>query len=136
MAGSTRYQVVRPYVTVKLNTFAGVEVRGFYQNAVLPAEADPDDVEKLLRKGMIAEFDGPETGAVGAPHMDPDEAAEGAQAAADAAAEAQRDQAPARSAKKEVWLAFAQSRGDIPAEQLAEMTQPQLADHYLGEADE
>jgi hypothetical protein len=131
---SKQYQVVRPYVTVKLNTFAGTEVRGYYQNAVLPAEADEGDVEKLLRKEMIAEVQVDEdTGAVGAPHMDAKEAAEGAQAAADAEAEAAKEQAPARSAKKEVWVAYAQSRGDLPADELAEMTKDQIADHYLGE---
>jgi hypothetical protein len=130
-----QYQVTAPYVLCKLNTYAGPEVRGFDRNAVLPAEADPDDVAKLLRKGMITEFDGPPVGAVGPAYMEADEAAEGAKTVADADAEAAKDQAPARSAKREVWVAYAQSRGDIPADQLDDMTVPQIADHYLGPAE-
>src|ERR671918_2901078 len=99
-----RYQVTAPYVLVKLNTFAGPEVRGFDRNAVLPAEADSDDVKRLLRKGMLAEFDGPEVAAVGAPHQDATEAAEGAQAYAEDQAAVEAESAPARSARKDVWV--------------------------------
>jgi len=131
-----RYQVVAAYVMCKLNTYAGVEVRGFDRNAVLPDQADEENVARLLRKGMITEFDGPDVGAVGPPYMDPGEAAAGAQAAALAAeVEAVRDSAPSRSARKEVWVAYAQSRGDLPEDRLAEMTIAELAEHYLGPAE-
>lgn len=130
-----RYQVTAPYVLVKLNTFAGAEVRGFDRNAVLPAEADEDNVAMLVRKGMIAEFDGPDVGAVAAPHMPADDAAEGTQAYADAPAAADAEAAPAWSVRKEVWLAYATSRGDLPEDELNEMTRDQLAEHYLGPAE-
>jgi len=130
-----RYQVVAAYVMCKLHTFEGPQVRGFDRNAVLPEEADAENVARLLRKGMIVEFDGPSVGAVGPPSMDPVEAAVGSQAAVDAAEQAAKDQAPARSARKEVWVAYAQSRGDLPEDKLAEMTIAELAEHYLGPAE-
>ena len=130
-----RYQVTAPYVLVKLNTFTGPEVRGFDRNVVLPEEADDDDVQRLLRKGMIAEFDGPDVGAIAPPHMEADQAAEGAQAAAEAQADQQAESAPARSARKEVWVAYAQSVGDVPEDELADMTKDQIAEHYLGPAE-
>lgn len=131
----TRYQVTVPYAMVKLHTYTGPEARGFYQNAILPAEADENDVQRLLRKGMVAEFDGPDVAAVGPAHMPPEEAVAGTQAFAETETEAVEESAPARSARKEVWVAYAQSRGDLPADELADMTRDEIVEHYLGPAE-
>jgi hypothetical protein len=51
------YVVTRPYVTLKVrDATTGAEVvREFYEGGVLPEGANSDDVDRLLRKDMIAE---------------------------------------------------------------------------------
>lgn len=53
--------VTAPYVTAKVKDVAGQPVTlGFYEGSILPADVDPDDLERLERKGMVADVDSPE----------------------------------------------------------------------------
>ena len=62
----TTFRVTAPYVAVKVHTGPlipsaranGVTVLGYYENAVLPGNADPADVARLLAKGVIEEVPG------------------------------------------------------------------------------
>lgn len=50
------YVVTAPYVTLKVKDLTGQEaVLGFYESGTLPDGANKDDVERLIRKGMVAE---------------------------------------------------------------------------------
>jgi hypothetical protein len=53
--------VAAPYVTLKVKGQQGQDVTlGFYEGAILPDGADSDDLERLIRKGMVVEADSPE----------------------------------------------------------------------------
>jgi len=55
------YRVTAPYATVKVNDEARKPtVYGFYEGALLPANADPDNVKVLLAKGMVQKVAEPE----------------------------------------------------------------------------
>lgn len=52
------HRVTAPYVTVKVRDVTGARtLRGFYAGAVLGAEADQDDLDRLTRKGMIEKLE-------------------------------------------------------------------------------
>lgn len=75
----TAYRVASPYVTIRVPDVTGKAVMlGFHVNTVLPPGANVEDVERLLRKGMIVAVD--ESGPV------VDEAAKAAYEAAEAEA--------------------------------------------------
>lgn len=58
------YKVTAPYVTVRVKDDLGSDVvREFYTGGVLPEDTHEDDIEKLARKGMIAEQGTPEADA-------------------------------------------------------------------------
>ena len=48
------YRVTAAYVTAKVpHTGGGFVVTGFYKDAMVPADVDPVDRDRLLAKGMI-----------------------------------------------------------------------------------
>jgi len=50
------FVVTAPYLTARVkDDFGSDVVREFYTGGVLPKDTHPDDVEKLVRKGMVAE---------------------------------------------------------------------------------
>lgn len=54
-------KVLWPYITLKVRSDAGGTVlREFYAGAVVPDNADPDDRDRLVRKGALVEEDSPE----------------------------------------------------------------------------
>jgi hypothetical protein len=60
----TTYLVTAPYVTLKVKGDQGSTVlREFYAGAVVPDGADPGDVERLARKGYLAQQGKPEAAA-------------------------------------------------------------------------
>lgn len=64
----TSYKVTGAYVTVKVRDDRGqLMTLGFYQGGLLPEGADRADVERLLRKGLLAEEGTPEADAA-VPH--------------------------------------------------------------------
>lgn len=135
----TKYVVTAPYVTCKVNDLAGATVVGeFYQGAVLPGSAEPDNVARLLGKGMVAEQGTPEAELLGVPagtpipgeppnvpvteqspaSITPADRQARAQEAADRAAR-QVDRAngrPAGNASRDDWAAYATGKG-APAEE-------------------
>lgn len=52
-------KVAWPYVTVKLRSETGLVIREFYAGAPVPANADPDDCDRLVRKGALIDEDAP-----------------------------------------------------------------------------
>ncbi|MFC7276233.1 hypothetical protein ACFQS1_19750 [Paractinoplanes rhizophilus] len=55
------YVVTAPYVTVKVGDGLGSMVlKGFYRGGTLPADTDQGDLDRHLRKGMIAKAGTPE----------------------------------------------------------------------------
>lgn len=61
--------VVAPYITLKVRdaVTGGVTIREFYQGGVIPDEADPDNVARLVEQGMLAEQDSVEAQVMGVP---------------------------------------------------------------------
>jgi len=58
------YVVVSPLVTVRVPDGAGSEVySGFYTGAILPEGVNEDDLDRHVRKGMVAEKGSPEADA-------------------------------------------------------------------------
>jgi hypothetical protein len=98
----TAYRVIAPYVTLKVRNDQGqVVLREFYVNAPVPAAADPENVDRLLRKGMLAALDAPAEPVV--------------ERAADPAEVSTR---PAQAAAKADWVTFAAAqRPDGQSEQ-------------------
>lgn len=53
--------VTAPYMTVRVKNELGQEVlRGYYEGAVLPDDVHPDDLDRHVRKGMVAKAGTPE----------------------------------------------------------------------------
>lgn len=53
-------KVLWPYVTIKVRAeTGGLILREFYAGAPVPGNADPDDRDRLLRKGAIIDADAP-----------------------------------------------------------------------------
>lgn len=129
------YTVVKPYVTVRVTGDDGVKVlREFYEGGQIPKGADESDLERLLRKGMIAK-EGSAGADAAVPHGVPvtfDDAGHAvptspAQRAADAApagkqpGNADADAAPPASKpgnndSRDKWVAYATGKG-APAEE-------------------
>lgn len=65
----TKYVVTAPYVTFKAKDPAtgAIVVREMYQGGVLPDEAEPENVARLVEKGMIAEQGSREADLLGVP---------------------------------------------------------------------
>lgn len=58
------YVVTAPYITVRVKDDVGSEVvKGFYEGGVLPDDVNTDDLERHVRKGMVAEKGSPEADA-------------------------------------------------------------------------
>jgi hypothetical protein len=63
----TAYRVLWPYTTLKVRSDLGLIQREFYAGAPVPDNADPDDLERLIRKGAIVEEGTPEAELVAVP---------------------------------------------------------------------
>jgi hypothetical protein len=64
----TKRVVTAPYVTLKMKDQAGETVLGeLYQGAPVPDNADPDNVQRLVDKGMVADVGTPEADLLGVP---------------------------------------------------------------------
>jgi hypothetical protein len=64
----TKYVVTAPYVTLKVKDQAGATVLGeLYQGAPVPENADPENVQRLLDKGMVAVVGTAEADLMGVP---------------------------------------------------------------------
>lgn len=60
----TSYVVTSPFVNLRAKDATGTYVlQGFYAGAVLPEDVHEDDVEKHVRKGMVAKQGTPEADA-------------------------------------------------------------------------
>jgi hypothetical protein len=95
------YRVTSPYVTLRVldqNTGSWTTL-GFYENAPVPANAHAEDVERLLRKGMIEKVAGPAAKQAEQQRVEEEKAAEErlkqANAEAEAAAKAAADEVKA-----------------------------------------
>lgn len=117
---SRRARVLAPYATVKITDSATGQpaVVGFYQGAVLPPEADPENVASLVRREYAEWLDAGEEQAVEEQEDEQvkaqEEAAEQRAADAEAAAEASEQDAdveapvrPAVAAPKAEWVSYA-----------------------------
>jgi hypothetical protein len=63
-----RYVVVAPYVTLKHRDQVGSYIlSGFYAGSVVPADAEPESVQRLLDKGMLLDASDPVAGIVAVP---------------------------------------------------------------------
>lgn len=76
---SETYKVLAPYVYVRVRTQGGVEVKGVYQDALLPEETLPESIEAHLRKQyggrpMIERVGGPAPVAKSKPKSKPESA--------------------------------------------------------------
>lgn len=68
----TKYVVTAPYVTFRAKDSAGGSIlREMYQGGTLPDNADPNNVERLLEKKMIAEVGSQEADLLGVPAGSP-----------------------------------------------------------------
>lgn len=66
------YRVLAPYVTLKVRDSNGAWVlQGFYRDAVLDYELEPETLNRHLEDGMVADVDEP------APAIDPDKVRDG-----------------------------------------------------------
>ncbi len=64
----TKHVVTAPYVTLKMKDQAGAVILGeLYQGAPVPDNADPENVQRLVEKGMVAEVGTPEADLLGVP---------------------------------------------------------------------
>jgi hypothetical protein len=58
---STSYKVTAEYVTLRTNNDLGQEVLlGFYRGATLPESVNEEDLDRHVRKGMVAKEGSPE----------------------------------------------------------------------------
>jgi hypothetical protein len=93
-----KIRVTAPYIMLKVVDVinGGVTVREFYRGAVLPAEADSADVDRLLGKGMLAQEEFPDP--------EPAQAPEGPKTPAGSVK-------PAGNASRDDWVAYASGMG-------------------------
>jgi hypothetical protein len=92
-------KVLWPYITLKVRSDTGMLLREFYAGAVVPDNADPDDRDRLVRKGALVDEESAEAElAVPAGTPVPDEPP---------TVPAQR---PAGNASQAAWLDYAVSR--------------------------
>lgn len=56
-----QYRVTGAYVTLKVNTPEGPQMRGFHQNAPVPPGVPQDQIDHHLSVGLIEPVDGPDS---------------------------------------------------------------------------
>lgn len=122
--------VTAAYVTVRVKNNLGQDVlHGFYEGAVLPDDVNQSDLDRHVRKGMVAEAGTPEADAaspVGRPvefddgGMPLSEQARRERAAAAPKPAAQQtpspDGQPGKNDSREKWADYARSKGAPDAE--------------------
>jgi hypothetical protein len=104
MSVPRRARVLAAYATVKINDVLSGKptVAGFYEGAILPPEADPENVASLVRRGYAEWLDSGEVKAVDKQQTEADKAADAAakQRADEAEAAAVKADADAKAAEK------------------------------------
>lgn len=95
------YRVTAPFVNAKVTTPTGPTVVGYYEGAILPESTDPAHLQHLLDIDMVEEVELLEVDGAEPP---PDEEPEPLGAA------------PARSAPKADWEAYARAQGATDAD--------------------
>lgn len=92
---SRQARVILAYATVKLlDPVSGSTVRSYYKDAVFPDSADPEDVERLVRRGYAEWVENDAPAPVAEPT--PDEVDDGLE-----------PQRPGDSASKAAWVDYA-----------------------------
>jgi hypothetical protein len=126
------YVVTAPYVTLRTKDDLGSEIlRGFYAGGVLPDDVNRDDLDRHVRKGMVAEEGTPEAEratSFGQPVAFDERGMPKSEATLAAEREAAQRRrgggsgdgsgAPAGNASREAWAAFAAANG-APQEETA-----------------
>lgn len=103
-----KYIVTAPYVTLRVKDQTGAEVLlGFYEAAPVPDSVDKDDLERHLRKGMIAKAGTEEADAASPVGRPVQFDAAGMPAPAKTAGEGRPDGQPALYASKSAWVDYA-----------------------------
>lgn len=104
----TGYIVTAPYVTLRVKDQTGKEVLlGFYEAAPVPDSVAKDDLERHIRKGMIAEAGTDEADAASPVGRPVQFDAAGMPEQAKPAAEGKPDGQPALYASKGAWVDYA-----------------------------
>ncbi|WP_433078875.1 hypothetical protein ACQP1P_38590 [Dactylosporangium sp. CA-052675] len=116
------YKVTSPYVTLRVrDDVLGQEVlAGFYAGAPLPSNVNQEDLERHVRKGMVAEEGTPEADAAvvgGQPVVFGQSDAGTPQSQVD---QQQRGDRPRGNASRADWAAYAASQGAPEDETKAE----------------
>jgi hypothetical protein len=114
------YVVTAPYATLRIRDNLGNEVlTGFYAGGVLPGDVNRDDLERHLRKGMVAE-QGTDEAKRATPFGQPVQFDERGMPKDEATLAAERDAesrragsagAPGGNASRDAWAAHAASLG-------------------------
>lgn len=123
------YKVTGAYVTVKVRDERGqLMTLGFYAGGVLPDSADQADVERLLRKGLLAEEGTPQADAA-VPHGVPVTFDELGHAVPQETGQAEpaAEGTPKQSDTKAAWVDYAVTQGaeraDAEAKSKAELVE-------------
>ena len=107
------YKVTAAYVTLRVPNELGQEVLlGFYEGAVVPEHVNQDDLDRHLRKSMVAEEGTPEADAaspVGRP-VNFDDAGMPVSPQPPAGDQGGRDGRPSVRASKDDWVTYAASQ--------------------------
>lgn len=95
------YQVTSAYATLRIPDDRGQEVLiGFYQDAILPANVNREDLERHVRKGMVVKVD-----------LLVPEASEPVVAEEEPKGPEKTNGKPAGNASRDDWAAYAASKG-------------------------
>ncbi len=106
------YKVTAPYVTLRVPNELGQPVlAGFYAGAVLPEGVNRDDLDRHVRKGMVAEEGTPEAEAA-VPGGQPVQFDAAGMPTAPAATTTAREGRPPVNAPKAEWVAYAVAQRD------------------------
>jgi hypothetical protein len=120
---TTTYRVTAPYITVKVETLSGTEVRGYHAGAVLPSGVLPESIEHHLRKKMIAPLPTPaaesaepaqDEGSEGSAAKSSESSADSSTGSATPSASTPPPAAPPESgprSSKAAWVDYAVARG-------------------------
>jgi predicted component of type VI protein secretion system len=125
-----RARVIAAYATVRMldPVSGGYTVGGFYRDAILPNEADPEAVAALVRREYAEWVDGPKAEPVKA-EPEPEKAPE--KASEKEPEKAQDPERPAGNASQSAWAEYAVANGADP-EAAAAMSRDELRAEFGG----
>jgi hypothetical protein len=111
MSAGKKYKVVSPYVTLRVrDEILGQEqLLGFHAGAPVPTKVNQEDLERHLRKGMVAEEGSPEADAAvvgGEPVV-----FEGSESGVPQSQAQPAGGRPHGNASRDVWAAYAGTKG-------------------------